>query len=546
MADKSFGVKELNLLNASGTPTVTSPNNLNLNANTVAISTSATVGNNLTVSGQINVGSNIKIGNAGVVTATSFVGSGANLTGISAGISTDPSNVQATWKLGGGSGSGFTFTGPGQDGSEGNPDIYLVRGQRYLFDNTTLAGSHPFEFRNEANDADYTDGVSGAQNGLQYINVQHDAPAALKYRCTIHTGSMLGNIYIVGQHLANGANNRVLTATSAYGMTGESNLTFNGTGELLVTGTNHVTQIMRAGGSTSDLQIQFKDSSGNIESAIFCASDQGDLRFQTGGSNERLRITSDGRIGINDSTPNDYELDIMKRSTATDANLRLYNNGTSSSNDTILRLHIAGTTASNYIYFGDGDDTNVGQIRYQHSNNSMQFFAGASERLRIASNGNIYTNGNTSLPTGSTSGFGFSEDQFYISYTGTSANYIQRFYNANGLIGSILANGSGVAYNTSSDYRLKENAVAISDGITRLKTLKPYRFNFKTDPTKTVDGFFAHEVTAVPEAIAGEKDGAEMQGIDHSKLVPLLTAALQEEIAKREALEARIAALEGS
>ena len=86
MADKSFGVKELNLLNASGTPTVTSPNNLNLNANTVAISTSATVGNNLTVSGQINVGSNIKIGNAGVVTATSFVGSGANLTGISAGI----------------------------------------------------------------------------------------------------------------------------------------------------------------------------------------------------------------------------------------------------------------------------------------------------------------------------------------------------------------------------------------------------------------------------------------------------------------------------
>ena len=228
MADKSFGVKELNLLNASGTPTVTSPNNLNLNANTVAISTSATVGNNLTVSGQINVGSNIKIGNAGVVTATSFVGSGANLTGISAGISTDPSNVQATWKLGGGSGSGFTFTGPGQDGSEGNPDIYLVRGQRYLFDNTTLAGNHPFEFRNEANDADYTDGVSGAQNGLQYINVQHDAPAALKYRCTIHTGSMLGNIYIVGQHLANGANNRVLTATSAYGMNGEANLTFDG------------------------------------------------------------------------------------------------------------------------------------------------------------------------------------------------------------------------------------------------------------------------------------------------------------------------------
>ena len=104
----------------------------------------------------------------------------------------------------------------------------MVRGQRYLFDNTTLAGNHPFEFRNAANNADYTDGVSGAQNGLQYINVQHDAPAQLKYRCTIHTNSMLGNIYIVGQHLANGADDRVLTATSAYGMQAESGLTYNG------------------------------------------------------------------------------------------------------------------------------------------------------------------------------------------------------------------------------------------------------------------------------------------------------------------------------
>ena len=108
------------------------------------------------------------------------------------------------------------------------------------------------------------------------------------------------------------------------------------------------------------------------------------------------------------------------------------------------------------------------------------------------------------------------------------------------------ASGSATAFNTSSDYRLKENEVAISDGITRLKTLKPYRFNFKTDPSKTVDGFFAHEVTAVPEAIAGEKDGTEMQGIDQSKLVPLLTAALQEAITKIETLETRVAALEGS
>ena len=139
--------------------------------------------------------------------------------------------------------------------------------------------------------------------------------------------------------------------------------------------------------------------------------------------------------------------------------------------------------------------------------------------------------------------------------------------------GSIVIGTSSVAYNTSSDYRLKENAVTISDGITRLKTLKPYRFNFKKDTGTTVDGFFAHEVTAVPEAVFGEKDAMKKiyyeegdtlpsgknvgdfkefssteisaQSIDHSKLVPLLTAALQEAVTKIETLETKVAALEG-
>ena len=113
-----------------------------------------------------------------------------------------------------------------------------------------------------------------------------------------------------------------------------------------------------------------------------------------------------------------------------------------------------------------------------------------------------------------------------------------------------VSNNSSTAYLTSSDYRLKENATVLSDGITRLKTLKPYRFNFIAEPDRTVDGFFAHEVTAVPEAISGTKDEVDSdnkpiyQGIDQSKLVPLLTAALQEAIAKIETLETKVAALE--
>ena len=112
---------------------------------------------------------------------------------------------------------------------------------------------------------------------------------------------------------------------------------------------------------------------------------------------------------------------------------------------------------------------------------------------------------------------------------------------------------NGVAFNTTSDYRLKENVTGISDGIERVKQLNPSRFNFISDAGITVDGFLAHEAqTVVPQAVTGEKDAVdedgnpEYQSIDHSKLVPLLTAALQEAIAKIEDLEERVATLEGN
>ena len=160
-------------------------------------------------------------------------------------------------------------------------------------------------------------------------------------------------------------------------------------------------------------------------------------------------------------------------------------------------------------------------------------------------------------------------------YTGGAYSHY-RFYDDHGLVGYINTDGDGTAsYNSASDYRLKENVVPITDGITKLKTLKPYRFNFKNaDASKVVQGFFAHEVSeAVPNAVKGTKDEmkslyyeegdtipegkavgdfkeystTEMnpQGLDHAKMVPLLTAALQEAVAKIEVLEAKVAALEG-
>lgn len=138
-------------------------------------------------------------------------------------------------------------------------------------------------------------------------------------------------------------------------------------------------------------------------------------------------------------------------------------------------------------------------------------------------------------------------------------------FNNNGTeCGSVrIAGSTSVAYDTSSDYRLKENVVDLTGARARLDSLNVKRFNFIADPGVTVDGFLAHEAqTVVPEAVSGEKDQVATQtdvdndeanavgdpiyqGIDQSKLVPLLTAALKEAFVEIDSLKARITALEG-
>ena len=120
-------------------------------------------------------------------------------------------------------------------------------------------------------------------------------------------------------------------------------------------------------------------------------------------------------------------------------------------------------------------------------------------------------------------------------------------------VGNISVTTSATTYNSGSDYRLKQDDTPITDGLTRLKQLKPIKFKFKNDLSAFVDGFFAHEVSdIVPNAITGEKDAVYeedddlghkkgdpiYQQIDHGKLVPLLVAAVQELTTKVEALEA--------
>ena len=134
---------------------------------------------------------------------------------------------------------------------------------------------------------------------------------------------------------------------------------------------------------------------------------------------------------------------------------------------------------------------------------------------------------------------------------GSESRYIDFWEDANQR-GSITLSGSGINYGSNSDYRLKKDDVAMTDGISRIKQLRPIKYKW-IEGNIDDEGFFAHEAQeVVPNSVFGAKDAVDKDGkpdyqvMDHSKLVPLLTAALKEAIAKIETLETKVAALDGS
>ena len=295
------------------------------------------------------------------------------------------------------------------------------------------------------------------------------------------------------------------------------------------------------------------------------SSNHADLIFRTRvnagtGGAEAMRITNGGSLGIGTGVP------LRQLSIASTSNAEM--------------SFISGTSSNASILFGDGTtgtDVYRGYIQYGHSSDSLAFATSAAERMRISTNGTLLvgTTGDTtdervrvSVTSGSKNGI----STLATDTNGGTALICRKSTGAS--VGSVSFNNNNTAFNTSSDYRLKENVTNVSDGITRVKQLAPKRFNWIDDDSNTaVDGFLAHEVqTVVPEAITGAKDEVEVwkdgqelpdgvsvgdnkldddgntipviQNIDQSKLVPLLAAALQEAITKIETLETKVAALE--
>lgn len=308
------------------------------------------------------------------------------------------------------------------------------------------------------------------------------------------------------------------------------------------------------------------------------------------GGNEAARIDSSGKLLVGTSTDFDSYLNQVSSTSGSLLSLRRTN-----SNPGSIKLS-SGASGDNV-----GNNGQLGYLRWYGFHTSTDYeaarisaevdgtpgagdmpgrivlsttadgAASPTERMRVTSGGGVYVN-STSAPALGTELFGVAANSsglttaaafannvntaptlFIANSSNTTNTYHVRFASGSSgnTRGEIYYNGSQLVYATSSDYRLKENVEPLARGVDLIKQLRPVSYRWIESQQEDI-GFIAHEVQEVfPNAVGGEKDAVDEDGkilpqtYDPSKLVPLLTAALQEAIARIETLEAAVAALEG-
>jgi len=341
--------------------------------------------------------------------------------------------------------------------------------------------------------------------------------------------------------------------------------------------------ISRNGGTDSNTSIRFKQLSSS-----WYAGTSGSNNFGIGTTADigvaPVQITAAGNVGIGGASF------LAKLNSNADNQGDLYFSGSTQNTRPLI-----------FSTFATASPSAGHKIDASSSNGVIAFATGSSERMRIDNAGNFMVN-KTSTGFVNNGAFSFSSGVSSYSgvmvinhsTSNVSGSGFINFARNTAYIGSISQSGtSSVSYNTSSDYRLKEDDVPMTGATERVKALRPINFAWKVDGSR-VDGFFAHELAeVVPEAATGTKDAMmdeeyeitpavyedvatpaveavldedgmviteaveestesvlvteavmgtrlvpDYQGIDQSKLVPLLTATIQELIARIEALEA--------
>ena len=346
---------------------------------------------------------------------------------------------------------------------------------------------------------------------------------------------------------------------------GSDRVTINSSGNVGI-GTSSPEHALHVDSGTANTVAQFKSTDANayIE---FLDSDAGTSGCFIGGAgddfvvlpnaSEKFRVTSAGNVGIGTTSPSQ----LLEISGSSDPRIRINNSTTALS---------AGTSIGGIEYQtndASGEGTGVGasieaiaegSFGYRQQGVLLAFktrnggeSATNTERMRITQQGNLLKN---------TTYDGFNAAQvIYATGTnpqatnltlwslgGSGIKFVQ-FVNSSGVqCGSITQNGtSAVTYGSGSDYRLKENVKPLENGLSKVQKLNPVQFDWK-ESGETNEGFIAHEVQEIcKEAVSGQKDGEEMQGVDYGRITPLLVKAIQEQQEQIEALQSEINTLKG-
>ena len=295
------------------------------------------------------------------------------------------------------------------------------------------------------------------------------------------------------------------------------------------------------------------------------------LRFFTATS-ERLRITSGGEMGLGTATPPTGSFHIHLTETP---ELNLFSTQHSQGNHCKLNFGV-GQSASVSGNTGARIEMNIpnaggamnGELKF-HTNGGDNLV----EKVRIPAQtwGLLVTNLSSTGATGGYQTIGVSlrqgGDSTFVADGAaavtmtrkTNAGKVLDFYSGTNYAGGVYVNGQNSAqYQSTSDYRLKDNVSSMSDGISKVKQLNPIYYTNKqigdvTDTTTVHNGFLAHEVQSIiPSLVDGDKDGAidergkGYQTLNYAGLTPTAIAAIKELIAKVETLETEVAALKSS
>jgi hypothetical protein len=322
------------------------------------------------------------------------------------------------------------------------------------------------------------------------------------------------------------------------------------TGKLHLVGT-HAQQIFRTDESTSGYDY----TQGLDNTGVYYASSNASRGFRwSNGGSERMRIDASGNVGIGTGSPTG-KLGVAVStgrsigSAWDDKSVLIGSPGAFSGN---LGLSFDTTNGSTIESAAPG----VAAYPMRVVGSEVQFFTSNTERMRITGAGNVSIGTTETLSVGAGSADGttiYAGGAIHVSTNNETSFFIRRragngnsvgFYRDTTLVGTISVTTTATAYNTSSDYRLKENATPLIGGLATIDQLQPCEFTWKSDGSLG-RGFIAHELQAVvPEAVTGEKDAVDgegnpqYQGVDAAKLVPYLVSAVKELKARVEALEA--------